>query len=140
MHFPPNSQPANAPFCPLSHVACVFLLDGTPLSKDPDDWWVGAGKAIRQAVEKSGVPPEEIVSMGLDTTCCSVVALDSHVSPLPPPPGSPNRLAAKPVVTLSRRKLNGVWYSSGRVGIGRRCRSSQHFYAGKTKLINLTKV
>eukprot|EP00904_Undaria_pinnatifida_P010502 jgi/Undpi1/6582/HiC_scaffold_20.g09061.m1 len=58
--------------------------DDDDAPRDPDDWWVGAGKAIRQAVEKSGVPPEEIVSMGLDTTCCSVVALDSHGRPLRP--------------------------------------------------------
>lgn len=39
------------------------------------------GVAVRKAVEKSGVSPADIVGIGADTTCCSVVALDGHVSP-----------------------------------------------------------
>lgn len=41
------------------------------------------GVAVKKAVEKSGVSPAEIVGIGVDTTCCSVVALDGHVSPQP---------------------------------------------------------
>lgn len=50
------------------------------IRKDPNHWWDGLGKAVREAVEKSGVPEGEIVSIGIDTTCCSVVALDKNVS------------------------------------------------------------
>lgn len=50
------------------------------IRKNPNHWWDGLGKAVREAVEKSGVPEGEIVSIGIDTTCCSVVALDNNVS------------------------------------------------------------
>lgn len=59
--------------CPSPHVALHVL-------QNPEDWWNGLGDAVRQAVSESGVPPAEIVALGLDTTCCSVVALDKTVS------------------------------------------------------------
>ena len=48
--------------------------------KNPDDWWDGLGEAVRAAVQQAGVSTADIVSIGVDTTCCSVVALDANVS------------------------------------------------------------
>lgn len=42
------------------------------------------GTAVQQAVRDSGVPPSSIASICLDTTCCSVVALDPQGHPLRP--------------------------------------------------------
>lgn len=48
--------------------------------KDPESWWNGLGESVREAVKKSGVSTADIASIGVDTTCCSVVALDANVS------------------------------------------------------------
>ncbi|CAN0111230.1 unnamed protein product, partial [Hapterophycus canaliculatus] len=45
--------------------------------KDPEAWWKGLGEAVREAVLKSGVSTTDVASIGVDTTCCSVVALDA---------------------------------------------------------------
>ena len=59
----------------------MLVVDDRKKKKEPDDWWEGMGVAVRQAVHKSGVSSEDIVSIGADTTCCSVVALNGQVSP-----------------------------------------------------------
>ena len=74
--------------------AGVFDLAGKPLSfasavyatnfpapgwaeQDPADWWAGLGTAVKEAVQKAGVAPTDIGAICIDTTCCSVVALDA---------------------------------------------------------------
>jgi len=52
--------------------------------QEPSDWWEALGRATRQAVAKSGVSPEQIAAVCLDTTCCTVVALDEHGDALRP--------------------------------------------------------
>ena len=52
--------------------------------QEPEDWWQAIGKAVRQAVAEAGVKPSEVVAMAVDTTCCSVVALDGTGKPLRP--------------------------------------------------------
>jgi ribulose-phosphate 3-epimerase len=49
--------------------------------QDPEDWYENLGQAVRGAVEslKGG---EDIIAICVDTTCCSVVALDSDYQPL----------------------------------------------------------
>ena len=81
--------------------AGVFDLRGTPLAyastayptrfphpawaeQDPRDWWKALGSSVREAVQKSSIQPEEILAMAVDTTCCSVVALDQKGDPLRP--------------------------------------------------------
>ena len=81
--------------------AGVFDLEGTPLAfastpyqthfpqpgwaeQDPRDWWTALGQSVRQAIELAGVPCEAIAAMAVDTTCCSVVALDDKGEPLRP--------------------------------------------------------
>ena len=81
--------------------AGVFDLEGRPLAfaatayktrfpnpgwaeQDPGDWWAALGESVRRAVERAAVPTEEIAALALDTTCCSVVALDQEGEPLRP--------------------------------------------------------
>ena len=52
--------------------------------QDPQDWWRALGLSVRQAVLESGVPTSSIAAICLDTTCCSVVALDAAGDPVRP--------------------------------------------------------
>ena len=81
--------------------AFVFDLAGRPLAshaaaypthfpgpamaeQDPEDWWRALGAAVRGAVAAAGVDLADVLGLGLDTTCCSVVALDAAGRPLRP--------------------------------------------------------
>jgi ribulokinase len=81
--------------------AGVFDLKGKPLAfaaspygtnfpqpswaeQDPEHWWRALGLAVRQAVQDAKVRPDEISAIALDTTCCSVVALNAQGKPLRP--------------------------------------------------------
>lgn len=81
--------------------AGVFDLAGKPLAfaatpyptdfprpgwaeQKPTDWWDALGKSVRRAVAESGVTAQDIAGLALDTTCCSVVALDQRGFPLRP--------------------------------------------------------
>jgi ribulokinase len=50
--------------------------------QNPEDWWVGMGVAVRGALAKARISPTEIIAISVDTTCCSVVALDASGQPL----------------------------------------------------------
>src|SRR5215467_5860469 len=50
----------------------------------PEDWWRALGSAVRQAVQAAKVRPGEVAALSVDTTCCSVVALDAAGKPLRP--------------------------------------------------------
>jgi FGGY-family pentulose kinase len=73
----------------------IFDREGTPLvfngvewetnfprpgraEQDPDVWWSSLVEATRGAMEKSGVSPEEIAGIAVDTTSCTVVAVDAQ--------------------------------------------------------------
>ena len=81
--------------------AGLFDLSGTPLGfastqyktefpnpgwaeQDPRDWWRALGGSVRQVVAEAGVAPTDIAAIALDTTCCSVVALDGQGEPIRP--------------------------------------------------------
>ena len=81
--------------------AFVFDLDGRPLAsvatpyktefpepswaeQNPEDWWRCMGQSVKGAVAKAGISPADILSICVDTTCCSVVALDAAGNPLRP--------------------------------------------------------
>lgn len=81
--------------------AFVFDLDGrpkashaTPYQTDfpkpswaeqkPYDWWNGIGLSVRGAIAKAGISPADVLAISIDTTCCSVVALDQAGEPLRP--------------------------------------------------------
>ena len=52
--------------------------------QNPDDWWRAIALAVRHAVRDAKVPPDEVAALAVDTTCCSVVALDVAGTPLRP--------------------------------------------------------
>ena len=52
--------------------------------QNPDDWWRALGLAVRQAVQEAKIRPDEVAAFSVDTTCCSVVALDAAGKPLRP--------------------------------------------------------
>uniref|UniRef100_A0A7S0RG04 Glycerol kinase n=1 Tax=Chlamydomonas leiostraca TaxID=1034604 RepID=A0A7S0RG04_9CHLO len=52
--------------------------------QQPEDWWQGMGKAIKGALAAADVQPADIAAMSVDTTCCTVVALDAGGKPLRP--------------------------------------------------------
>ena len=81
--------------------AFVFDLEGRPLAsaatpyktdfpnpswaeQNPEDWWSAMGQSVKAAVAKSGVAVADIIALAVDTTCCSVVALDESGKPLRP--------------------------------------------------------
>jgi FGGY-family pentulose kinase len=81
--------------------AGVFDLQGKPLAfaataystqfpepswaeQDPNDWWRALGSSVRKAVAEAGVRPDQVSGMAVDTTCCSVVALDENGDPVRP--------------------------------------------------------
>src|SRR5262245_37506456 len=50
----------------------------------PDDWWRALSSAVRRAVQEAKIRPDEVAALSVDTTCCSVVALDAAGKPLRP--------------------------------------------------------
>src|SRR5262247_2571207 len=81
--------------------AIVFDLDGRPkgshaspyqtqfpkpswAEQDPQDWWRGLGEAVRGAVKAAGISADQVLALAVDTTCCSVVAVDDTGKPLRP--------------------------------------------------------
>ncbi len=81
--------------------AFVFDLEGRPLGssatayrtdfpqpgwaeQNPQDWWLAAGASVNGALAKAGIDAGDILAISVDTTCCSVVALDREGAPLRP--------------------------------------------------------
>ncbi len=62
-------------FCGSSYTT-VFPKPGWA-EQNPNEWWQALVKAVRGAVQESGLKAEDIVAIGLDATCCSVVFMDS---------------------------------------------------------------
>src|SRR5262249_44818429 len=52
--------------------------------QNPDDWWLALGLAVREAAQDAKIRPDEVAALSVDTTCCSVVALDAAGRPLRP--------------------------------------------------------
>lgn len=52
--------------------------------QSPEDWWALLGECSRKVLRDSGVHPLQVKGISIDTTCCSVVALDSEGQPLRP--------------------------------------------------------
>jgi len=72
---------------PLAFAATAYKTEFPRPSwaeQHPQDWWEALGRSVREAVHGAGVRPEEIAAISLDTTCCSVVALDRKGDPLRP--------------------------------------------------------
>ena len=72
---------------PLTY-ACTNYRTNFPYpgwaEQDPRDWWKALAVSVRKAVNESGVATEQVSALAVDTTCCSVVALDDSGDPLRP--------------------------------------------------------
>ena len=81
--------------------AGVFDLQGNPLAfsstayqttfpkpgwaeQNPQDWWEALGKSVKNSISEAGISSSAVAAICLDTTCCSVVALDENGDPLRP--------------------------------------------------------
>src|SRR5262245_55868312 len=71
---------------------CAFASSAYPTSfpqpgwaeQNPDDWWRALGSAVRQAVQQAMIRPDQVAALSVDTTCCSVLALDAAGKALRP--------------------------------------------------------
>lgn len=52
--------------------------------QSPMDWWAALGESVRKAVQAAGIAASDVIALAVDTTCCSVVALDARGEPLRP--------------------------------------------------------
>jgi ribulokinase len=52
--------------------------------QDPREWWRALGEAVREALQSARIAPSEVIALAVDTTCCSVVLLDSKGEPVRP--------------------------------------------------------
>lgn len=76
----------------LDGVPVIFKSHGYPLyhpragwaEQKPDEWWDALVIAVNAAMSESGVPPQEIIGVGIDTTCCTVLPFDDNFQPLRP--------------------------------------------------------
>jgi sugar (pentulose or hexulose) kinase len=79
--------------------AFVFDLEGRPkgshasayqtqfpnpswAEQNPEDWWRCMGEAVHGAVNAAGIRVKDVLALCVDTTCCSVVAVDPDGKPL----------------------------------------------------------
>ena len=65
---------------PLAYAATTYATEFPApgwAEQNPQDWWSALGQSVREAVKKAGIRPDQVTAMTVDTTCCSVVALDS---------------------------------------------------------------
>ena len=46
--------------------------------QDPDEWWSSLVEATRKTLDESGVSPEEIAGISVDTTASTVLAMDEN--------------------------------------------------------------
>src|SRR5947209_19502615 len=52
--------------------------------QDPDEWWSSLDAENREMMSKSSIAPNEIAGLSLDSTTCTVVALDNYYRVLRP--------------------------------------------------------
>lgn len=52
-------------------------LSGARAEQDPEDWWRALGIAVKGALSAAGRTADDVEALAMDTTCCSVVALDA---------------------------------------------------------------
>ena len=48
--------------------------------QSPSDWWNGLGASSRKVLRESGIDPRDVAGVCVDTTCCTVVALDADAN------------------------------------------------------------
>jgi ribulose kinase len=58
-----------------------FLRSGWA-EQNPDDWWQSFIRVVNKIIKDSGISSKSIVALTVDTTCCTVLALDKNLNPL----------------------------------------------------------
>ena len=71
--FDPSGRPLGSAVGPYA----TQFAAGARAEQVPEDWWQALGHAVRGAVAEARVPAGAIAALALDTTCCTVVALDA---------------------------------------------------------------
>ena len=72
--------------------AVVFCAEPIELSipqpgwaeQDPEEWWNALCRSCRNAIRQSGISPDEIRGLSIDTTCCTVLFSKDDMIPLRP--------------------------------------------------------
>jgi sugar (pentulose or hexulose) kinase len=52
--------------------------------QNPCDWWESLGVACSKAMQDGNIDPDDVKGLAVDSTSCSVVALDKDMSPIRP--------------------------------------------------------
>ena len=52
--------------------------------QQPREWWKGLGTAVPEAIRQSGIAADTIAAIGLDSTACTVLAVDAQGQPVRP--------------------------------------------------------
>ncbi len=50
--------------------------------QNPGEWWESFTKLSKKIIKYSGISPSSIPAISIDTTCCTVLALDKNFNPL----------------------------------------------------------
>jgi sugar (pentulose or hexulose) kinase len=87
--------------------------------QNPADWWRAMGTAVKTAIASSSVPVTSIAGICVDTTCCTVVALDAGASLLG---GCRRRRRRCPRAAWQRRRRQR-WQMQPRLKLVQTCQS-----------------
>ena len=67
-------------FC--SEKITLYTLASGRAEQDANEWWSALCKASKRAIKESGIAPEDIKGMSLDTTCCTVSRSGDDMVPM----------------------------------------------------------
>lgn len=76
--FRPNGEAVAQALCEYP----VFYPEAGWAEQNPEDWWAGVFKAVRQVLNTSGIPASGIAAVGVDGQSWSAVAVDAQGSSL----------------------------------------------------------
>ena len=76
--FRPNGEAVAQALCEYP----VFYPEAGWAEQNPEDWWAGVCKAVRQVLNISGIPASGIAAVGVDGQSWSAVAVDAQGSSL----------------------------------------------------------
>ena len=48
--------------------------------QDPEEWWSAVCQAVKKAIQKAGIAPEEIAGIGIDGQSWSAIAMDKDLT------------------------------------------------------------
>ncbi len=66
---------------PVGFASCTYALKHPRpgwAEQNPDEWWSSLVMAVREVMRESGIAPQEIAGISVDSTTCTVVALDAY--------------------------------------------------------------